>query len=83
VTEPLKHAQKLILPDPACENATGIKCWVNRPRAEQLMLSGATEVRQQPPGHAPSFDGRGAPNSIATVLKIVRGYENSTRNAKR
>ena len=55
----------------------------DRPRAEQLVLSGATEVRQQPRGHVPNEKYRGAPNSIANVLKIDRCRENATGRAKR
>jgi len=46
VTVTLKNLQKLTFPDPALENAIRIKFWVNIPGAAQLMLSGATEVRQ-------------------------------------
>ena len=42
---PLKHFQKLNLPDPALENATGTHSWENQRKTPQLMLSGATEVR--------------------------------------
>jgi len=45
VTELSNNYQKLTLPDPALENVTGVKSWVNILGAPQLMLSGATEVR--------------------------------------
>jgi len=82
VTIPSKHLPKLNSTDPARENAPWSPARENIPRAQQLMLSGATEVRQQPQGHAQNINYRGARNSIAKFLKINRGCENATRCSK-
>ena len=62
--------RKLTLSDPILENTTRIKLKDNLPRAAQLMLSGATEVRQQPRRHAQSGTCRGAPHLTSDVVKI-------------
>ena len=57
-----KHLQKLTLPNPALKNTTNINLWKNQRKSTWLVLSGATEVRQQPPIPVLSEIYRGAPN---------------------